>query len=248
MIEVLNGQLHQWDTGRKVKIAYEAYPVDEVHFANIGDESALVVETYKEDGEIVANIPNILLQNNRGIYAYLVYRTESGEITQTRHILKVKRRPKPDDYVYTETEVLTWKALDERLKKVEDNTSGVDEEAIANAVEDYMDKHPVNVEETDPTVPAWAKQQEKPKYTAQEVGALSAESLPTAVNEALAQAKASGEFDGAPGESGVYVGSGTPPAGTRVQVDPNGEAYTVGDLLQAVIDLLPKYSGEVEDA
>lgn len=53
---------------------------------------------------------------------------------------------------------------------------------------------------------------------------------------------------GAPGESGVYVGSGTPPAGTRVQVDPNGEAYTVGDLLQMVIDQLPKYNGEVEDA
>lgn len=54
--------------------------------------------------------------------------------------------------------------------------------------------------------------------------------------------------NGKDGESGVYVGSGTPPAGTRVQFDPNGEAYTVGDLLQAVIDLLPKYSGEVEDA
>lgn len=47
-----------------------------------------------------------------------------------------------------------------------------DPEAIADAVEDYLDEHPVSVEETDPTVPAWAKQPTKPTYTASEVGAL----------------------------------------------------------------------------
>ena len=30
-----------------------------------------------------------------------------------------------------------------------------------------------NMEESDPTVPAWAKEKEKPKYTAEEVGAVS---------------------------------------------------------------------------
>ena len=55
--------------------------------------------------------------------------------------------------------------------------------------------------ETDPTVPAWAKQPTKPTYTAGEVGALSADTLPSAINTALAQAKESGEFDGAAGKS-----------------------------------------------
>ena len=32
-----------------------------------------------------------------------------------------------------------------------------------------------DMEESDPTVPAWAKEKEKPKYTAEEVGAISAE-------------------------------------------------------------------------
>lgn len=50
--------------------------------------------------------------------------------------------------------------------------------------------------ETDPTVPAWAKQEKKPAYTAAEVGALAADTLPGAINTALAQAKESGEFDG----------------------------------------------------
>lgn len=48
--------------------------------------------------------------------------------------------------------------------------SGVSDEKIAEAVGTYMETHPI--EETDPTVPEWAKQQEKPSYTAEEVEAL----------------------------------------------------------------------------
>lgn len=46
----------------------------------------------------------------------------------------------------------------------------VSAEQIAQAVEAYMKEHPFT--ETDPTVPRWAKQTEKPSYTAEEVGAL----------------------------------------------------------------------------
>lgn len=45
-------------------------------------------------------------------------------------------------------------------------------------------------------VSAWAKAATKPAYTANEVGAISQDNLQNAINEALAQAKASGEFDG----------------------------------------------------
>lgn len=48
--------------------------------------------------------------------------------------------------------------------------SGVSDEKIAEAVGTYMESHPI--EETDPTVPEWAKQPTKPKYTASEVGAI----------------------------------------------------------------------------
>lgn len=57
-------------------------------------------------------------------------------------------------------------------------------------------------QESDPTVPDWAKQPEKPSYTADEVGALSAATLPEAITTALAQATASGAFDGADGSPG----------------------------------------------
>lgn len=47
-------------------------------------------------------------------------------------------------------------------------------ENIGQTIEDYLDEHPVTVTETDPTVPAWAKEPTKPTYTASDVGAISA--------------------------------------------------------------------------
>lgn len=58
--------------------------------------------------------------------------------------------------------------IEQILKKIDGLTS-ISPEDIAAAVEEYMVNNPI--EETDPTVPDWAKQQEKPTYTASEVGA-----------------------------------------------------------------------------
>lgn len=46
----------------------------------------------------------------------------------------------------------------------------ISEGQIEKSVKSYLEKNPI--EETDPTVPAWAKAEEKPAYTASEVGAL----------------------------------------------------------------------------
>lgn len=46
----------------------------------------------------------------------------------------------------------------------------ISEEQIEKSVKSYLEKNPI--EETNPTVPAWAKAEEKPAYTAEEVGAL----------------------------------------------------------------------------
>lgn len=49
---------------------------------------------------------------------------------------------------------------------------------------DKLNNKEVVVEETDPTVPEWAKQPEKPQYTAEEVGALAADTkIPTKLRE-----------------------------------------------------------------
>lgn len=76
----------------------------------------------------------------------------------------------------------------------------VDPAEIKTAVTEYLAQNPVK--ESDPTVPAWAKQPKKPTYTADEVGAVASSELSNAVNDALAQAKASGEFNGRDGNPG----------------------------------------------
>ena len=97
----------------------------------------------------------------------------------------------------------------------------VSEAQIAQAVADYLAENPI--EETDPTVPDWAKHPEKPSYTADEVGALSSETLPEAITTALAQAKESGEFDGAAGQDGAPGQDGITPT-----IGNNGNWY-LGD-------------------
>ena len=102
-----------------------------------------------------------------------------------------------DDYIR-----LQWleEKLDEYLEKF---AGGVTDEAVVQRiVDEYLAANPPEVTETDPTVPAWAKQPTKPTYTASEVGAISREDLQEATNEALAQAKESGEFDGPRGPEG----------------------------------------------
>ena len=54
--------------------------------------------------------------------------------------------------------------------EAKDMTGGASTEEIKEAVGAYMQEHPF--EETDPTVPDWAKRPEKPTYTAEDVGAL----------------------------------------------------------------------------
>ena len=89
----------------------------------------------------------------------------------------------------------------DQLMELIKGLGSVDPDDIANAVADYLAAHPI--EETDPTVPEWAKAKTKPTYSAAEVGAIARSDLQAATDAALAQAKASGEFDGPAGPAGA---------------------------------------------
>ena len=99
-------------------------------------------------------------------------------------------------------------AINEAARK---GGGAVDPAEIQRIVTEYLAANPPTVKETDPTVPAWAKQPQKPSYTAAEVGALSQNQLQSGINTALAQAKASGEFDGADGKDGKDGSDGYTP-------------------------------------
>ena len=156
---------YQWDTNQK--ITSPNFEVgDEIHFFNIKQKNAIVVLAYRLEDKVVADVPNILLQSSYSITAYrYVYESTIEECTFT-----VTQRAKPDDYVYTETEILSYATLDERVRNLEN--SEIDANAVKTIIEEYIEEHPITVEESDPTVPQWAKSEQKPSYTASEVGAL----------------------------------------------------------------------------
>lgn len=126
MIKIIpdkEGKLTQWDLDRKVIVTgYDG--VAEVHFASPGDDhGAYVVKLI--DGQ--AEIPNVLLTMAGTINVY-VYPADRTVFATT---LWVMAREKPDDYIYTETEVLSYKTLDEKIGDLAELTTIAKENLVA---------------------------------------------------------------------------------------------------------------------
>ena len=112
MFKIYDGRDHffQWDSNQKLIISDDS--ITEVHFSNRTTECALVVEVYEYNGYRVADVPNILLQDN---WPIRVYAFCDNSYTKVEKIYEVTKRSRPSDYVYTETEVKTWEVLEERI-------------------------------------------------------------------------------------------------------------------------------------
>lgn len=94
-----------------------------------------------------------------GVFAGDLHTTTPARVACKKSILcggGVPADPPPDVYAQ----------IMEKLNSL----SEVDPEMVSAAVRDYLQENPIS--EADPTVPAWAKAEQKPTYTAQEVGAL----------------------------------------------------------------------------
>lgn len=102
---------YQWDLNQKLVV--EDPTVTEVHFSNRTDGCSLVVEVHNEDGLRIANVPNILLQSDLTIRVY-AYATDHT-LLEKRFIINA--RSKPADYIYTETEVKSFEALEKRIEE-----------------------------------------------------------------------------------------------------------------------------------
>lgn len=119
---IIGTPLYQWESGRKLQIVpLSGMRVNSVHFSNYGDSNALVVEPKEKDGVYIANIPNILLCDDKNIVVYSVNVSEDKTETLRECVFAVRKRAKPSDYVYTETEVKRYESLEERIKKLEDS-------------------------------------------------------------------------------------------------------------------------------
>lgn len=109
MLKINDGRKHfyQWDINQKLVVGKAA---KFVHYYNEVAENSLVVEVV--DG--FADVPNIYLTETWTIHAF----AHDGEKVLGAAAFEIVPRAKPDDYVYTQTEVRTWEELDEKIDKL----------------------------------------------------------------------------------------------------------------------------------
>lgn len=119
MFRILNGDKHffQWDLGQKL-IVDSGFC--RVHFCNDCDGCTYVTEVKEANGIFVADVPNILLQSTENIRVYGICKNAPDVInTRNYKIFRVIPRGKPENYIYTETEVLNYNKYEERLAALE---------------------------------------------------------------------------------------------------------------------------------
>ena len=205
-------ELWQWDTGRTLAVDADC---SQVHFSNKVFGRSIDVDVV--DG--IAIIPDVLLQTDKDLNVWAFVGTAENGYTKISKTFKVNRRNKPADYVFMPPEQTTLAELVGRLDKIEESQ---DPEAIKNVVEDYLAQNPVEI-----PVQSVNGQTGAVELTAEDVGAISQNDLQEATNEALAQAKASGEFDGPAGPKGDPGEAG--PAGPTGATGPVGPKGDTGD-------------------
>lgn len=198
-------ELWQWDTGRTLAVDADC---SQLHFSNKVFGRSIDVDVV--DGAAI--IPDILLQTDKDLNVWAFVGTAENGYTKISKTFKVNRRNKPSDYVFTSPEQTTLAELVRRLDKIEESQ---DPDAIKNAVEDYLQQNPVEA-----PVQSVNGQTGEVELTAEDVGAISQYDLQEATNEVLAQAKASGEFDGADGQDGAPGQDGITPT-----IGDNGNWY-----------------------
>ena len=220
MLDLNDGrdELWQWDTGRTLIVDADC---SQVHFSNkVFGRSIDVDVSYG-----VAIIPDILLQTDKDLNVWAFVGTAENGYTKISKTFKVNRRNKPADYVFTPPEQTSLEEIKEKIDYLE---SIQDPDAIKNAVDDYLEKNPVEA-----PVQSINGQTGAVELTAKDVGAISQDNLRGAINEALAQAKASGEFDGPQGPEGAQGPKGDPgeigPAGPTGATGPVGPIGETGD-------------------
>lgn len=164
--DVIGRDLWQWDVGRKIMLRTSGtVNISRVDFSSAAIENLISMPVKEHNGKVIAEIPNVMLQHASDIKLYVVSVESDTERTIFEKTCQVRKKKKPEGYVQEQQEILNYQILEQRVAELEKNAGGI-------------------AEETDPTVPDWAKQPEKPTYTAQEVGAMPKDTkIPTKTSE-----------------------------------------------------------------
>ena len=116
MFSIYDGRssFYQWDLDRKLIVNDST--IKQVHYCNKTSDCSLVCDVYEENGKLIADVPNILLQTDWKINVY----GYDSNYTKYSACFDVVKRSKPADYIYTETECYTVEnAVDEAIKEAQ---------------------------------------------------------------------------------------------------------------------------------
>lgn len=155
-------ELWQWDTGRTLTVDTDC---SQVHFSNKVFGRSIDVNVAGG----VAIIPDVLLQTDKDLNVWAFSGNAENGYTKISKTFKVNRRNKPADYVFTPPDQTSLEEIKERVSYLE---SMQDPGAIKNAVEDYLERNPVEA-----PVQSVNGQIGKVELTAKDVGAISQNDL-----------------------------------------------------------------------
>lgn len=118
-------QLYQWDSN--VKLIVEDDRINQVQLSQRFSRTAACVKVENRE----CFIPNEFLKSYYDIFAYACIVDNDGQICEFSEMFTVFARPKPDNYIYTPTEIITFKRIEDELNKKF--------EALAKEIEDDME-------------------------------------------------------------------------------------------------------------
>lgn len=156
--------LYQWDEGEELKISGIDFgsTAPQVHFCNKKSETAIAVQgVLRDDGSVIASIPNSLLTEPYDITAYVYIKTAVSSNTIKCIVIPVIARKMPSDYVLTtDKDIVEIHEIELEAKAIIDNLTASEYSATTrykrpNIVyynnSAYMCKSSVAVTGVDPT-------------------------------------------------------------------------------------------------
>ena len=93
--------------------------VDEVHFSNLRYGVSFNIKVV--DNKV--KFPPEVLQSGADVFCWAFVREQNGGYTKKEQIFNVEKRPRPADYVYEPTEILSWEALKKEFEKLDEDTT-----------------------------------------------------------------------------------------------------------------------------
>lgn len=121
--------LYQWDKNRTLVIdGLNLDVAPEIHFTNASMDKAIVRQSTLENGSVIVDIPNSLLQQAHTIRAYIgIY---EGDTFKTIEVIDIPiiTREKPSDYTISDTdeEIYSFKALENQIANIVANANSTE--------------------------------------------------------------------------------------------------------------------------